>query len=64
MPRDERARQRVDAAERAFHRADALVSLAQGYLRGDRPHRSPIEITPTMAGSSLRAGVVDPSTRR
>jgi hypothetical protein len=53
-------RQRADAARRAFSRADALVSLAQGYLRGDRPHRSPIEITLTMAGSSLRAGVADP----
>jgi hypothetical protein len=48
-------RQRADAAKRAFNRADALVSLAQGYLRGDRPHRSPIEITLTVAGSSLRA---------
>jgi hypothetical protein len=53
-------RQRADAARRAFSRADALVSLAQGYLRGDRPHRSPIEIMLTTAGSSLRAGVADP----
>jgi hypothetical protein len=52
-------RQRADAAKRAFNRADALVSLAQGYLRGDRPHRSPIEITLTVADSSLRAGAVD-----
>jgi len=29
--------QRADAAKRGFHRADALVSVAQGYLRGDRP---------------------------
>jgi hypothetical protein len=53
-------RQRADAAKRAFNRADALVSLAQGYLRGDRPHRSSIEITLTVAGSSLRAGAMDP----
>jgi hypothetical protein len=51
----------ADAAERAFNRADALVSLAQGYLRGDRPDRSPIEITLTMASSSLRADTADPS---
>jgi hypothetical protein len=27
-----------------FDRADALVQIAQGYLRGDRPDRSPIEL--------------------
>src|SRR5262249_14980216 len=27
-----------------FDRADALVELAQGYLRGDRPDRAPIEL--------------------
>jgi hypothetical protein len=52
--------QRADAARRGFNRADALVSLAQGYLRGDRPQRSPIEITLTIAGGSLRADVADP----
>ena len=52
--------QRADAAKRAFNRADALVSLAQGYLRGDRPNRSPIEITLTIPESSLRADVADP----
>ena len=36
--------QQADAARRAFNRADALVSLAQGYLRGDRPNRAPIEV--------------------
>jgi hypothetical protein len=51
--------QRADAAKRAFSRADALVSLAQAYLRGDRPHRAPIEITLTIPASSLRAGVAD-----
>jgi hypothetical protein len=48
-------RQRADAAQRAFSRADALVSIAQGYLRGDRPDRSPIDITITIPESSLRA---------
>jgi hypothetical protein len=48
-------RQRADAAQRAFSRADALVSVAQGYLRGDRPDRSPIDITLTIPESSLRA---------
>jgi hypothetical protein len=51
--------QRADAARRAFHRADALVSLAQGYLRGDRPDRAPIEIIVTIPASSLRAGAAD-----
>ncbi|HEX2688670.1 MAG TPA: DUF222 domain-containing protein [Kofleriaceae bacterium] len=36
------------------------VSLAQGYLRGDRPSRSPIEITVTIPATSLRAGEADP----
>jgi hypothetical protein len=53
-------RQQVDAARRAFDRADALVSLAQGYLRGDRPNRSPIEITVTIPATSLRAVEADP----
>jgi hypothetical protein len=44
---------------RAFNRADALVSLAQGYLRGDRPNRSPVEITLTIPEASLRADVTD-----
>jgi len=52
--------QRADAARRAFSRADALVSLAQAYLRGNRPERSPIEITLTIPESSLRADVADP----
>ena len=51
---------RADAARRAFSRADALVSVAQRYLRGDRPERSPIEITLTIPVSSLRDGTVDP----
>jgi hypothetical protein len=52
--------QRADAARRAFHRADALISVAQGYLRGDRPNRSPIEVVLTIPASSLRAGAADP----
>jgi len=52
--------QRADAAKRGFNRADALVSLAQGYLRGDRPHRSPIEVTLTIPNSSLRSDTADP----
>jgi hypothetical protein len=53
-------RQRADANRRAFSRADALVSLAQAYLRGDRPNRAPIEVILTIPASSLRAGAVDP----
>jgi hypothetical protein len=53
-------RQQADATKRAFSRADALVSLAQAYLRGDRPDRSPIEITLTIPEASLRAELVDP----
>jgi hypothetical protein len=47
--------QRADASKRAFSRADALVSIAQGYLRGDRPQRSPIEVVVTIPESSLHA---------
>jgi hypothetical protein len=53
-------RQQADAAKRAFDRADALVTLAQGYLRGDRPNRSPIEITVTIPAASLGANEADP----
>jgi len=52
--------QHADAAKRAFNRADALISLAQTYLRGDRPNRSPIEITLTIPASSLHADAEDP----
>jgi hypothetical protein len=51
--------QRADAAKRAFSRAGALVSLAQDYLRGDQPNRSPIEITLTIPRASLRDDVAD-----
>jgi len=53
--------QRADATKRAFNRADALMSIAQGYFRGDRPHRSPIEITLTIPASGLRADIAAPA---
>ncbi len=52
--------QRADAAKRAFNRADALVFVAQSYLRGDRPHRSPIEVTLTIPAASLHSDAADP----
>jgi hypothetical protein len=52
--------QRVDATRRAFNRADALVSIAQAYLRGDRPDRAPVEVMITIPASSLRDGPADP----
>jgi hypothetical protein len=54
-------RDRAAAARKAFSRADALVAMAQGYLRGDRPERAPIEVVLTIPASSLRAGApLDP----
>jgi hypothetical protein len=54
-------RDRATAARKAFNRADALVAMAQGYLRGDRPERAPIEVVLTLPASSLRAGAtLDP----
>jgi hypothetical protein len=46
--------QQVDATRRAFNRADALLSVAQAYLRGDRTQRAPVEVTITIPASSLR----------
>ena len=37
-----------------FDRANALVELAQGYLRGDRPDRSPIELVVGVPAEALR----------
>src|SRR5262249_23836898 len=37
-----------------FDRADALVELAQGYLRGDRPDRAPIELVVSVPAETLR----------
>jgi hypothetical protein len=54
-------RERAAAARRAFNRADALVAVAQGHLRGSRPERSPVEVVLTIPASSLRAGAaLDP----
>jgi hypothetical protein len=54
-------RDRAAAARKAFNRADALVAMAQGYLRGDRPERAPIEVVLTTPASSLRAdATLDP----
>jgi hypothetical protein len=49
-----------DRAAAAFNRADALVELAQEYLRGDRPERSPIEVMLTVPASVLRGEHADP----
>jgi hypothetical protein len=51
--------QRVDATKRAFNRADALVSITQAYLRGDRPDRAPVEVMITIPASNLRNGTAD-----
>jgi hypothetical protein len=53
-------RDRVAAARKAFNRANALVELAQGYLRGDRPDRAPIEVMLTVPASVLRDEHADP----
>jgi hypothetical protein len=53
-------RDRAAAARKAFNRANALVELAQGYLRGDRPDRSPIEVMLTIPASMLRNEHADP----
>jgi hypothetical protein len=54
-------RDRAAAARRAFNRADALVAMAQGYLRGNRREGAPVEVVLTIPASSLRAGAaLDP----
>lgn len=40
----------------AFDRADALVAMAQGYVRGDRPDRAPVELVITVGDRTLSAG--------
>jgi hypothetical protein len=52
--------QQEDATRRAFNRADALVRLAQGYLRGGQLDRAPIDITLTIPIDGLRGEVADP----
>jgi Domain of unknown function (DUF222)/HNH endonuclease len=49
-------RDRTAATRRAFHRADALMEVAQGYLRGNRPERAPVEVVLTIPANSPRAG--------
>ena len=39
-----------------FSRADALIDMAQGVVRGDAPRRSPIELVVTVAADVLRGG--------
>ena len=41
-------------------RADGLVLLAQGYLRGDRPDRAPIELVVSVPAETLRGRVANP----
>jgi len=41
---------------RAFSRADALVSMATAYVRGDQPQRAPIDVVLTIPATSLREG--------
>jgi hypothetical protein len=54
-------RDRAAAARRTFRRADALVGVAQGYLRGNWPERSPVEVVLTIPASTLRTGAaLDP----
>jgi hypothetical protein len=52
----DRAATQATAKERGFSRADALVALAQAYLRGDRPERSPVELTVVVSAETLSAG--------
>jgi Domain of unknown function (DUF222)/HNH endonuclease len=51
--------QRVDARTRAFCRADALCSIAQGYLRGDQIDRAPVDVVLTIPAGSLRRDARD-----
>jgi hypothetical protein len=51
--------QQEDATKRAFNRADALVTVAQGYLRGAQPDRAPIDITLTIPVDGLRGETGD-----
>jgi hypothetical protein len=52
-------RQAEDATKRAFSRADALMAVAQAYLRGERPNRTPIDVMITIPWSTLRDGAID-----
>src|SRR5262252_1214882 len=47
---------------RAFDRADALVAMSEGYLRGDRPDRSPVELVVTVDAQTLAAAAAPDAT--
>jgi hypothetical protein len=49
----------ADARKQAFNRADALLVVAQSYLRGDRPNRTPVDVMVTIPLSNLREGAAD-----
>ncbi len=51
------ARERAEGGR--FSRPDALVQIANGVLRGDRPERSPTELVVTVAAEVLDGSVVD-----
>jgi uncharacterized protein DUF222 len=51
--------QAADARKQAFNRADALLAVAQSYLRGDRPNRTPVDVMVTIPLRSLREGAAD-----
>jgi hypothetical protein len=51
----------VDATRRAFNRADALMMIAQSYLRSDRLNRAPVDVMVTVPASELREGGGDPT---
>jgi hypothetical protein len=54
--RDDAAHAHPARSRARFDRADALVEIAQGYLRGDRPDRSPIELVVSVPVETLRRG--------
>ena len=47
---------------RAFDRADALVAIADAYVRGDRPDRSPVELVVTVDAQTLAAAAAPDAT--
>jgi hypothetical protein len=51
--------QAADARKQAFNRADALLTVAQSYLRGDRQNRTPVDVMVTIPLSNLREGAAD-----
>ncbi|HEX7843208.1 MAG TPA: DUF222 domain-containing protein [Kofleriaceae bacterium] len=56
-----RLRRNANTARRAFDRAEALISIAQAYLRGDQPNRAPIDVMITIPASELCEGAMDPT---